>query len=201
MAHHPTQQVSARSVPGSTLPEQAAQELRDTRSRWIDRIVTVVTVVAAVFAIGLLVSSAVGWVRVDTENSGSMAPQIAIGSDVLVAPEPASQVHIGQVIAYTPPNPYPQETIIHKVVSIKRALGRTVVTTRGVANPTNDPWQAVLPATTWYVVATVPDVGGITNFARAGIIQVIILIIVGIVIATSLQAWIVKLKGRNHEKV
>jgi signal peptidase len=188
---------SARSVPNSSLPEQMMTQLRDTRRRWTDITVNALVVIATVFAFALFISSVFGFARVDTENSNSMAPQITAGSDVLVVPEPASQVRIGQVIAFTPPAPYPSETVIHRVVSVHHALGHTVVETRGIANRINDPWRVVLPNTAWREVGALPYVGLITNFARAGIVQVLILIIVGISIAVGIEHIITRRKTKG----
>ena len=190
------QTVSARSIPGSSFSEQVAAELQRKKQRTLGVVTNGLVIVAAGFAFLLFFGSVFGLLRIDTENSNSMAPQIAAGADVLVVPEPASQVRVGQVIAYTPPAPYPQETVIHKVVAVRRALGHTVVTTRGIANKVNDPWQAVLPSTAWRVVGSVPYVGGITNFARAGIVQVIILIIIGISIAVGIEHVITRRKTK-----
>jgi len=139
---------------------------------------TVVLVAGLLLAAFLLVGSIAGFLRVDSVGSGSMAPQIPKGADVLVAPEPASSVKVGQVIAFTPPPPYPQVTVVHEVVKVEHVDGQVLVRTKGRANKVEDPWTAVLPRTTWHVVASVPLVGYITSFARAGIVQAIVVILV-----------------------
>ena len=175
----------SRSIPG-----QAAINPPVTKHRGVvDRILTVLLVVAVLFALTVFITSAAGIIRIDTEQSGSMQPAIPVGAAVVVAPEPATAVHVGQTIAYTPPRPYPQITVIHKVVSVRRALGHTVVQTRGVANQVNDPWVAVLRGHVWHVIVTTPVAGYVVNFARSGIWQLIILIVVGASIALGINTF------------
>jgi len=109
-------------------------------------------------ALFVLLGSATDLFRIDIEQSGSMAPQIPVGAAVIVAHESASQVYLGQVIAYTPPAPYPNETVIHKVVKMQSVPGETIVVTRGIANQVNDPWKTGLSPRVWYVVGVVPGV-------------------------------------------
>ena len=137
-----------------------------------------IAAVAAVLALTILGASFAGVLRIDTINSGSMAPAIPRGSDVAVSPEPVSALRVGQVIAFVPPAPYPQVTVVHEVVGIKRALGVAVVTTRGVANNVDDPWRAVVRGTVWHVVGSIGGLGYLTNFMRIGLIQIVVMVLV-----------------------
>ena len=175
--------VIARSIPGQATP------LAPKRRSVIGWTPTVLMVVSVVFALAVFITSAIGVIRIDTEQSGSMRPAIPVGAAVVVMRENTSAVHVGQTIVYTPPEPYPQITVIHKVVGVKRALGHTVVQTRGVANKVNDPWTAVLRGHVWHVVVTTPIAGYVVNFARSGIWQLIILIVVGASIALGINAF------------
>jgi signal peptidase I len=175
----------------------------DTRSR-IGRALSgavwavVVLVVAGIFA--LVAATFAGLARVDVIQSGSMRPVLPVGSDVLVVPEPQSAVRTGQVIAFTPPKPYPQVTVVHEVVSVERALGYTVVRTKGVANKVDDPWTLVLRGKVWHVVDHVPVLGYATAFLRIGAVQAVILVLLaGAVFAGVVQAIRLFAGGRPEE--
>ncbi len=143
----------------------------------------------------LLGASVAGAARVDVIQSGSMRPVLPVGSDVLVVPEPQSALRPGQVIAFTPPKPYPQVTVVHEVVSVKRALGYTVVRTKGVANKVEDPWVLVLRGKVWHVVGHVPVLGYATAFLRIGAVQVVALVLVAAALFVALAAALRRLAG------
>ena len=141
-------------------------------------LVVTILVMAAVMAIGIVGASFAGVLRIDAIESGSMAPAIPLGSDVAVTPEPISALRVGQVIAFVPPAPYPQVTVVHEVAGVKRAMGVAVITTRGVANKVNDPWRAVVRGHVWHVIGSVAFLGWVTNFMRIGIVQILVIALV-----------------------
>lgn len=157
--------------------EPAASGAPHRKSFWA-YLALALAVIGAVIALSVLGASIAGSLRIDAIDSGSMTPAIPRGSDVFVAPEPLSALRVGQVIAFTPPPPYPQVTVVHEVVAIKRALGVAVVTTRGVANHVNDPWRAVVRGQVWHVIGSVGGLGYLTNFMRIGIVQLLVIILV-----------------------
>ncbi len=162
------------------LPTEDASATKTSSIRnglWTYLMLTVI-IAAAILALSIFGASMAGVLRIDTINSGSMAPVIPRGSDVFVSPEPVSALKVGQVIAFTPPRPYPQITVVHEVVGVKRALGMALVTTRGIANTTNDPWKAVVRGRVWHVVGSIQGLGYITNFMRIGIVQLIVALLV-----------------------
>ena len=158
-------------------------------------VLNMLVTVMVLLALALMVGSITGKFRIDSINSGSMAPVIPVGADVVVTPEPLSALQVGQVVAFVPPAPYSQVTVVHKVIQVKRALGVAVIRTRGVANNTKDPWQVVVRGQVWHVVTVVPVVGYITNFMRIGIIQVLTVIIVLSVLAAAAFAALARLRG------
>lgn len=161
----------ARSVPHA----EAKPELP---RRWWHTASDVVVVLALVLAAFLVVSSATGALRIDTELSGSMRPKISPGAAIFVRPEPAAAVRLGQIIAFTPPKPYPQVTTIHQVVAVRHLLAHTVVRTKGTANQVPDPWTVVLPHVVWHEVAVVPLLGTVVAALRTGVVQAVILLVV-----------------------
>jgi signal peptidase I len=144
-----------------------------------------------VLAALILIGSTAGVFKVDIEQSGSMAPQIPIGAAIIAVPETPNQVRLGQVIAYTPPRPFPNETVVHKVVQIQRATGKTVVVTRGIANQVNDPWKAVLTPHVWHVVGVVPGAALALSILDSWMFQVSTLMIIAYALLSGpLTGWL-----------
>ncbi|TNM69717.1 signal peptidase I [Streptomyces sp. NP160] len=111
-------------------------------TRWSRRLgVTVV-------ALGVVLAAAAqlhGW-RAVPVLSGSMTPYAAQGSLVLTVPVAPSQVRVGDVVAFAPPEPYARghHPVMHRVVSLEQRAGTTAMTTRGDVNPEADPWTVDL---------------------------------------------------------
>jgi len=133
----------------------------------------------------LVTGSLLGRLRVDTVDSGSMAPK---GSLLLAVPEPAANLHSGQILAFRPPTPYPQVTVVHEVVAVRRVDGRTTIETKGVANSAPDPWRAPIVGPAWVVVAHVPWLGGVLRFARQGVASALVIILCGTLLVAVLRA-------------
>ena len=160
---------------GPTPAGNASDTAAPKRHRSVgDRVLTaaiavVVAAAVAIFAVGLL-----GLLRIDTIQSGSMAPKLPIGTAVAVSPEPVSALRVGQIIAFVPPHPFEQVTVVHQVHRIRHLDGVTVVNTKGVANPVADPWNVVVRGRVWHVVAAVPYVGYVASALRVGGAQIVI---------------------------
>jgi len=90
--------------------------------------------------------------------SGSMRPDFAPGSAIVTRPIPTSQVHPGEIIVFSPPGSSAEDA--HLVVSVSGPAAHPVITTKGAANRTADPWRLRLEARTVpQVVAKVPWIG------------------------------------------
>jgi signal peptidase I len=90
--------------------------------------------------------------------SGSMRPTYAPGWAIVTRPTPTSQVRPGEIIVFTPPGSSAQYA--HLVVSVSGPAGHPVITTKGDANRTADPWHLRLHGSTVpTVVAKVPWLG------------------------------------------
>lgn len=96
--------------------------------------------------------------RVSPVLTGSMRPAFAPGAAVVTRPVPTGSVRPGDVLVFRPPGH--QDSYAHRVTSVTRRAGGPVVTTRGDANASDDPWRARLTGpTVQRVVYTVPAVG------------------------------------------
>jgi signal peptidase I len=102
----------------------------------------------AVAAIGVYVSGALPY-KVYVVHTGSMAPTIASKSAVLVH---EGEYHVGQVVTFTENG----LTVTHRLVSIDP---QGLITTKGDANATADPWHVPQSQIIGGVVTTVPELG------------------------------------------
>ncbi|HEU5224137.1 MAG TPA: signal peptidase I [Candidatus Lumbricidophila sp.] len=90
-------------------------------------------------------------------STGSMSPTIPAGSAALVRDVPAAELKIGDVVTVDRPGKLP---VTHRIVAIApSADGKTELTLRGDANPTNDP----LPYNVTHVRIVLWSVPGIAN--------------------------------------
>ena len=105
-------------------------------------------------------------VRLLVVESGSMTPTMPKGSLLLEHQVPATDLRPGMVTTFwTPVADTRLET--HRLVRVDRRDGRTFITTRGDANPGNDPWEAeLLGDRAWVVTGTVPAVGHVADAVR-----------------------------------
>jgi signal peptidase I len=112
---------------------------------------------AVLAALGL--GPAFGLYRTVTVLSGSMRPTFSPGDVIVVTPEPARSLRVGQVISYQiPVDGRPVET--HRVVRIIAPGDEPIVQTKGDANNAVDPWQAKLHGgTLWRYRMHVPMLG------------------------------------------
>ena len=152
-------------VPEATpAPEQVAVQRRRARAgRFLGTAVLLLSGVLLVAAVAL---PPLG-LRVLAVESGSMAPAIPEGSLVLARHLPVTGLEPGQVISFYPPAEQPRLTT-HRIVAVDRTRGGTVVTTRGDANPGEDPWQAeLLDQHCWVVVGSLPGLGRVADVLRS----------------------------------
>ena len=97
--------------------------------------------------------------RTVTVLSGSMRPTFAPGDMIVVTPEAARDLRVGQVITYQIPIDG-QEVETHRVVRILRHGDEPIVQTKGDANNAVDPWQAALHGgTLWRYRFRIPLLG------------------------------------------
>lgn len=108
---------------------------------------------ARLIVLGMLVISALlvaTHSRVQPVLTGSMAPRYPIGTLVATTPVDSASLHVGQVVLFTPPEPYGTPSggpVLHRVVSLAPGPdGHVQVRTKGDANQAVDPWT--LDATT-----------------------------------------------------
>jgi signal peptidase I len=131
------------------------------RSRLLTGLLVAAGVVA--FAIGMTVRLAD--LHVQTVLSNSMQPTVSAGDVAITQGVPIDSLRVGDAIAFQPPNaPGP---VLHRITSVRDG----VITTRGDANPVDDPWRVTLRGTTGYrMVAVLPLVGWLTDLQRPALL-------------------------------
>jgi signal peptidase I len=121
--------------------------------------------------------------------SGSMEPTIHLGAAAVLRSVPSSELHVGDVIAYTPPSAG-AIPIVHRIVEITERDGQRTFTMKGDANQTADANAITLPAKAWTVSYNIPVAGYAVNFASRPIgIFTFIIIPVVVLAALKLAEW------------
>jgi signal peptidase I len=114
-----------------------------------------------------------GLYRPETVLSGSMTPDFGAGDMIIVTPEPARTVRVGQVISYhIPVGDHHVQS--HRVVRVVRGGEHPVVRTKGDANNARDPWTARLDGSTaWRVRLVVPKLGWLIAWLRDPLVRLL----------------------------
>ncbi len=100
-----------------------------------------------------------GWWHYEVVESGSMVPDLPIGSVAIVRPETLGAVHVGQILAFHPPH-MKSYVRIHRVIALERRNGQVWIRTKGDANNTADPGPVRLEGgQAYHEVFEVPYVG------------------------------------------
>jgi signal peptidase len=101
--------------------------------------------------------------RLLTVLSGSMRPTVAPGDVVVTEPVPVTDLRVGDVIAFYPPDR--TVPVLHRITSLAKDGGLIAVTTRGDANVADDPWVATIKGATGYrMVGYLPLVGWLSQY-------------------------------------
>jgi signal peptidase I len=126
-------------------------------------------VLAAALAVFVLLALVphIGLYRPETVLSGSMRPRFGPGDLVIVTPEAARDVRVGQVISLRiPVGDHHVQT--HRVLQVVRGGDHPVIRTKGDANNAPDPWTARLDGSTaWQVRLVVPKLGWLIVWLRS----------------------------------
>jgi signal peptidase len=143
-------------------------------------------VVVAVACLALVIfglGPRTGAYRTLTVLSGSMQPLFGAGDVVVVTPEPARDLRVGQVIAYRiPVGDHHVET--HRVIRILKHGRYPVIRTKGDANPIRDPWTARLSQpTVWHQRWVIPYVGYLMIWLREPTMRTMLVVLTPLLLA------------------
>jgi signal peptidase I len=173
----------ARSATTVALRAHSGRTFARVTRRILDLALGAGAVVAVAVFVGLGLLPRTGWYRVETVLSGSMEPTFAPGDLVVVTPEPASEVRVGQVISYSiPVDDHHVET--HRIAKILQRGEHPVIRTKGDANNGLDPWTARLSdRTAWRVHAVVPHLGRLIVWMRNPLFHVLTVFLAPLLLA------------------
>ncbi|WP_454778533.1 signal peptidase I [Georgenia muralis] len=124
------------------------------------RRLSTLALVAAVLVVAVSATAVVtGRWQAHPVLSGSMEPDLPVGSIAVVQRVPTADLAVGDVITFRDPGDA-DELITHRIVSITVLDGERVYETKGDANDDPDPWQVTLRGEDSYrLAAAVPYLG------------------------------------------
>lgn len=98
---------------------------------------------------------------------GSMGSTAPMGSVAFIEDVRAESLQVGDVIVFRPPSTgKPRQPLMHRIISIEEVDGQRVISTKGDANQSADPWQLRLTGEGGRLVYTVPYVGYLLWFFK-----------------------------------
>ena len=108
--------------------------------------------------------------------SGSMEPQLHVGSLAVDRPIDASAVRVGDVITF--PDPYIDGRLVtHRVVQILHTKKGTAYRTKGDANSARDPWTIRLDGSVGRVAFDIPFAGYALFYAHTREVRGLVLVL------------------------
>ena len=147
------------------------------RNRRRPRLLTGVLVVAALLVLMAGIAIRMADLHFQTVLSNSMRPVASAGDIAVTQGVPIDSVRVGDVITFYPPTG--KQAVMHRISSLHDG----VITTRGDANPVDDPWHLTLAGATGYrLVAVVPSLGWLTQFQRPALLVAGLLVLFGILL-------------------
>lgn len=115
--------------------------------------------------------------------SPSMQPGIDVGDVVVLREQPTSALEEGQIIVL----PVPDEggvMYVHRLMGVRHDDGRTIVTTKGDANPAADPWELRIESSSVpQVVGRIPLPGVLAGMGGADATRFLLVLLVVVIAA------------------
>lgn len=142
----------------------------------------VLLMTAAVF---IYVAPHIGW-RVDAVLSGSMEPELKVGSLVVTRPVEAETIAVGDIITFRPPT-VGENLITHRVVGIGQSSS-LYFETKGDANDNPDPFTVPARNLVGKIYLHVPHWGYFTEFLKTPFGFLLAVVIPGFIIIVAYVA-------------
>lgn len=149
-------------------------------ARWLWAAVLVVALGAG--GLGAIAVGTGAW-QVRPVLSGSMRPDFPIGGVLLTQRVPTSSLRVGDVAVLHPPDD-PAVTYVHRIVWLVHRHGAVLVRTKGIANPTDDPWTVkILSPVSYEGKVAIPYIGYAAVWVHSGEGRRILLLIAAAALA------------------
>ncbi|MFE0178234.1 signal peptidase I [Streptomyces sp. NPDC059002] len=166
--------------------------------------VLVATAVTSAITTVVVIGAALWWTgaRLVPVLTGSMAPHHPAGALLVTKPLDAHEIRQGDVVLFPPPAAHriDDKPVVHRVDTIQDTGGTRVMTTKGDANPTPDPWQIDLATGEYHTpVLTIPHAGALVGGLRwAGPALIVLagLVLVAATIRTTLPRNLLRPPGK-----
>jgi signal peptidase len=159
----------------------------------VGALTTLLVVLTGVVLLAVTVGPRVFHYRMATMLTGSMSPTIDPGDVVVDVQEPATALHVGQIVSYhIPVDDHRVES--HRVSWVNVAKdGAVLFRTKGDANNGVDPWTAKSAphAKVWIVKRVLPVVGTVIRFLRQPLVSLALTRVVpaGLIIFLMYVIW------------
>lgn len=161
---------------------------RARRRRSLDFVKIAVACVALVLSAALATSVVTLHLGVRAVLTGSMRPNYGPGAVLLTQRIPVATVKTGMIVLFVPPGEHSE--FAHRITSVTGQRNSPIITTKGDANTSADPWHARL--VTPYanqVIGSLPAVGRMMVAIR-GTGQIVLAVLGGIVAAWAGTRWV-----------
>ena len=153
--------------------------------------------VLAVFVLVAVSVSSGEW-QIRPVLSGSMRPDFPIGGVLLTERVPTSSLRVGDVAVLHPPNE-PDVTYVHRIVWLEHRDGAVLVRTRGIANPTDDPWTVkILSPMSYEGKVAIPYIGYAAVWVHSGEGRRVLLLIAAAALAACTASAVPAIRRRNR---
>jgi signal peptidase I len=139
-----------------------------------------------------------GW-RIDAVNSGSMEPELRVGSVVIIKPVDPETIVVGDIITYRIPS-IDNTMVTHRVIEIKQSTS-LYFQTRGDANLKADPFIVSGSDLIGKLWVNIKGLGPFIEFLKTIYGFVLTVILPGIVLLSlyALSVWR-EISQKKHEK-
>lgn len=145
------------------VPSASPVTERPVGGRWSRRLTTGLLWFAVLLAVVVAGAALLGY-RSEVILTGSMRPTLAPNDMVVVHRIAATDIRRGQIISFASPTEK-GIVITHRVRAVSPLPdGRLAVVTRGDANNTSEHWRIARSGSVGRVVATLPGLGGVTDW-------------------------------------
>jgi hypothetical protein len=125
-----------------------------------------------------------------------MRPAYGPGAILITKPVPVKDLRTGMIPLFVPPGEHAE--FAHRIIAVVGTASDPIITTKGDANKTVDPWHARFKtATVPVVVGTEPWVGRLMVGLR-GPLQLVVIVLGGLVVAVAGTRTILRIPGRAH---
>src|SRR5689334_2455215 len=126
--------------------------------------------------------------RAYTIETGSMAPTLPVGTEVVLTKTAASKLKPGDIITFhAPPG---GELVTHRIVRIERDGGKRVFVTKGDANGLPDAWRVPATGEGWRFSTKLGYVGYGIAALKLPLVRLALLGFAALLIALSILRWV-----------